>query len=398
MRCGRDGIHLILTGMQEWMIIQLVTFQVNYERLNSASCVKARRKSYGSFQISDLCLRFLLSADTLIANPCRQKYVMKSHPLFTSVRVGLMLLALCGLTAPGHAQSKPETTANEANATLVIARLEKALAANDKFGADDVLAELESLNPNDWRMAGLRERVTAMPGPKRNLTVNLGGGVTVDFVLIRPGSFTMGPNEIHPDDSVAHKVTLTTPFYLSKYEVTQEQWEKVMDGNPSNFKGTKNPVEQVSWADCQSFVAKLKEKLPGQPFRLPTEAEWEYACRAGATGDYRGGEGDGSLAEYAWHVGNGNETTHPVGKKKPNAWGLYDMHGNVWEWCADWYGEYAAAAVNDPQGPSSGSFRVIRGGSWCDRAGNCRATSRNYYFPSGSFNSIGLRLARGSVP
>jgi formylglycine-generating enzyme required for sulfatase activity len=228
--------------------------------------------------------------------------------------------------------------------------------------------------------------------PKKKFTVDLGGGVTMEFILIRPGSFTMGSNK------VTHKVTLTKPFYLGKYEVTQEQWEKVMGNNPSQFKGAKNPVERVSWNDCQSFVAKLQEKVSGQTFRLPTEAEWEYSCRAGATGDYCYGDDRGSLAEYAWYDGNANNTTHPVGEKKPNAWGLYDMHGNVWEWCADWYGEYSATAVDDPQGTSSGAGRACRGGDWFHYAGLCRTTDRYNSDPTSSNNIIGFRVARSSVP
>lgn len=227
--------------------------------------------------------------------------------------------------------------------------------------------------------------------PTKKFTVDLGGGVTMEFILIRPGSFTMGSNK------ATHKVTLTKPFYLGKYEVTQEQWEKVMGNNPSHFKGAKNPVERVSWTDCQSFVAKLQEKVPGQTFRLPTEAEWEYACRAGATGDYCYGDDRGTLAEYAWYDGNANNTTHPVGEKKPNAWGLYDMHGNVWEWCADWYGDYTTTAVVDPQGASSGSYRVYRGGNWSHNAYYCRVADRSYNDPGYDYFIIGFRLARSSV-
>ena len=216
-------------------------------------------------------------------------------------------------------------------------------------------------------------------------------GVTMEFILIRPGTFTMG------SDKDAHKVTLTKPFYLGKYEVTQEQWEKVMGSNPSRFKGAKNPVEQVSWTDCQSFVAKLQEKVPGQTFRLPTEAEWEYACRAGTTGDYCYGDGEGSLAEYAWYKSNAKNTTHPVGEKKPNAWGLYDMHGNVWEWCADWYGDYSATAVDDPQGSSSGSHRMIRGGSWVNSAYGCLVANRCADYPARSGIIIGFRVTRSTA-
>ena len=165
----------------------------------------------------------------------------------------------------------------------------------------------------DWKHGDQQQVIASPVPPQKYLTVDLGGGVTMDFVLIRSGSFTMG------SDTAAHKVTLTKPYYLGKYEVTQEQWQQVMGSNPSNFKGAKNPVENVSWTDCQNFIAKLQEKVPGQTFRLPTEAEWEYACRAGNTGDYCYGDGEGSLAEYAWYDSNANNTTHPVGGKKPNA-------------------------------------------------------------------------------
>ena len=233
------------------------------------------------------------------------------------------------------------------------------------------------------------------------LTIDLGGGVTMEFVLIHPGSFTMGSdNDRQESANPAHKVTLTKPFYLGKYEVTQEQWEKVAGTNPSFFKGAKHPVETVSWNDCQSFVTKLNEKVPGQTFRLPTEAEWEYACRAGNEGDYCYGDHVGVLDEYAWYGNSpdGNSTTHPVGEKKPNAWGLHDVHGNVYEWCADWYAEYPATAVTDPPGPPSGLFRVIRGGSWfsCDRF--CRAADRYGYRPSNAGSRFGVRLAITSVP
>jgi len=223
--------------------------------------------------------------------------------------------------------------------------------------------------------------------------IDLGGGVTMEFVLIHPGSFMMGSDEGSSaiEGVPVHKVTLTKPFYLGKYEVTQEQWEKIMGANPSYFQGPKNPVDSVTWNDCQSFVAKLNAKVPGRTFRLPTEAEWEYACRAGSTGAYCFREGEGSLAEYAWYGSAANNTTHPVGGKKPNAWGLYDMHGNVLEWCADWYADYPASAVTDPQGPISGSRRVHRGS--CNKS-TFRGWDRQEFIE----NTHGLRLALDAVP
>jgi len=282
------------------------------------------------------------------------------------------------------AQAEREKLAKVAQA---IPRLEKSTATKDPFGAEDALAELVALIPNDVRMAGWREQVAAVPG--KTLLVDLGGGVTLDLVLIRPGTFTMGSDK--GGGERAHQVTLTKPFYLGKYEVTQEQWQQIMGGNPSRFKGAKNPVEMVSWDDCQEFMGKLRKKLPGQMFRLPTEAEWEYACRAGTTGEYAG-----DLDAMAWYDSNSGSKTHPVGGKKPNAWGLYDMHGNVGEWCADWYGDYPNSAVTDPTSSNTGSYRVIRGGFWYGSACYCRAADRYGYTPTGGNDYIGFRVARSS--
>ena len=199
------------------------------------------------------------------------------------------------------------------------------------------------------------------------MSIDLGGGVKMDFVLIKPGSFMMGSkNGLLEDERPVHKVTITKPFYMGVYEVTQAQWKALMGDNPFYFKGDALPVEQVSWEDCQRFLAKLNQRAgQGRICRLPTEAEWEYACRAGSTSDYCFGDDD-RLGDYAWYPRNSGYKTHPVGQKKPNAWGLYDMHGNVWEWCSDWYDAayYAESPGKDPKGPSTGQERVVRGGSW----------------------------------
>ena len=184
---------------------------------------------------------------------------------------------------------------------------------------------------------------------------------------------------------------ITKPFYLGKYLVTQEQWEDVMGSNPATSRGRRSPVETVSWDDCQEFIRKLNARFPhpgplpeGEGvFRLPTEAQWEYACRAGSTTRYCFGDDESGLGEYAWYDANSGGKTHPVGEKKPNAWGLYDMHGNVWEWCQDWYdgGYYAKSPTDDPTGPAAGSYRVIRGGSWFDPARGCRSADRDWCAP-----------------
>ena len=167
-----------------------------------------------------------------------------------------------------------------------------------------------------------------------------------------------------------------------------------MGANPSGFKGAKLPVERVSWDDCQEFIKRLngKAEMGNWKARLPTEAQWEYACRAGTTTEYSFGDSEAALGDYAWFGGNSESKTHEVGQKKPNAWGLYDMHGNVWEWCADWYGAYAADDAVDPTGPSSGSSRVLRGGSWYCSATYCRSACRRSRVPSGRRYYVGLRL------
>jgi formylglycine-generating enzyme required for sulfatase activity len=189
---------------------------------------------------------------------------------------------------------------------------------------------------------------------------------------------------------------------LGRYEVTQRQWEAVVGTNPSRFRGPNNPVDNVSWDDCQDFLKKLNEKAAtrGGEFRLPTEAEWEYACRAGSQTKWCFGDDPSRLKEYAWYLDNVHGavggTTQPVGRKKANAWGLYDMHGNVREWCADWYDEkyYGSSPQEHPRGPSERSYRVGRGGSWCNNAGFCRSARRGGRGPSVRTHDLGFRLAR----
>jgi len=224
--------------------------------------------------------------------------------------------------------------------------------------------------------------------------------IGMKLVLIHPGSFTMGaPVEESgsQERELPHEVTLSRSYYLGVYEVTQGEYEKVMGANPSSFKGAKNPVEMVSWEDAVSFCKKLsempEEKAAGREYRLPTEAEWEYACRAGSTTTYSTGDTAESLGEYAWFKENAGNETHPVGEKKPNRWGVYDMHGNVWEWCQDWYADYPPDASTDPHGPKGGALRVSRGGSWINVAAICRAAFRCTYTPSYRTFNDGFRLA-----
>jgi len=179
------------------------------------------------------------------------------------------------------------------------------------------------------------------------------------------------------------------------YEVTQEQYQRVMGSNPSNFKGANLPVEEVSWNDAQEFCRKLSQQ-EGKAYRLPTEAEWEYACRAGSGTRFHFGDDESQLGEYAWYENNSESQTHPVGTKRPNAFGLFDMHGSVWEWCSDGYDEsyYKNSPVDDPQGPSAGDVRVLRGGSWYGWPGDSRSALRLRGTPDGRISSVGFRVAR----
>ena len=232
---------------------------------------------------------------------------------------------------------------------------------------------------------------------KKEIAFDLGSGVSLEMILIPAGEFMMGSPDSDKDaldwEKPQHRVRITKPFYLGKYLVTQEQWQAVMGNNPSNFRGPTNPVEQVSWKDCQEFVEKLNAKVGGGRFSLPTEAQWEYACRAGNTTRYCYGDDESRLGEYAWYDGNSGRKTHPVGEKKPNAWGLYDMHGNVFEWCMDWYGGYAKSPADDPAVSSGDMGRVNRGGGWSSYAAHCRSGFRTN--DAGLRSSlVGFRVAR----
>jgi len=228
-------------------------------------------------------------------------------------------------------------------------------------------------------------------------TANLRNSVGVEFVLIPAGTFRMGSADGHDQEQPVHEVRITKPFYLGVYEVTNAQWKAVMGSVPSQWQDDDRPVERVNWDDAVAFCGRLstlsEEKAVGRVYRLPTEAEWEYACRAGSATRYSFGDDVTGLERHGWFDGNSDGATHPVGRKQPNAWGLYDMHGNVWEWCADWYGAYSAEAAPDSEGPAAGSARIDRGGSWNAPAGYCRS-ARRYRIAAGSRSrDLGLRVA-----
>jgi len=235
-----------------------------------------------------------------------------------------------------------------------------------------------------WPLAGQQTRPGGAPRPFTN-------SIGMEFVTIEPGTFKMGSDSGEADEKPVHEVTLSKGFYLQTTEVTQAQWLAVMGSNPSFFEGPDRPVENVSWEEVQEFLGKLNAREKDTRYRLPTEAEWEYACRAGGQEP----EAAPSLGEVAWWDVNSAGGTHPVGQKKPNAWGLYDMRGNVWEYVQDWYGGYPAELTVDPQGQPSGITRVLRGGAWCTiYASHFRCAYRNYMRPSDSDLSRGFRCAR----
>ena len=221
----------------------------------------------------------------------------------------------------------------------------------------------------------------------RVFTVN---GVSFKMIFVEGGTFSMGSSSGDSDEQPVHSVTLSG-YYIGETEVTQELWQAVMGSNPSAFTGNRRPVERVSWHDCQEFIEKLNV-LTGENFRLPTEAEWEYAACGGNKSKNYAYPGSDNVGDVAWYSGNSNSTTHEVKGKLPNELGLYDMGGNVWEWCSDWYGRYSAGAVTNPQGPTSGSARIYRGGCWFYDADLCRCVYRDRSTPTGAGNTLGLRL------
>ncbi|MDD7439841.1 formylglycine-generating enzyme family protein [Prevotellamassilia timonensis] len=245
------------------------------------------------------------------------------------------------------------------------------------------------------------------PAPRRNSTHHSGSTSSTvslstelnklinNMVYVSGGTFTMGGtseqgSDAYDDEKPTHSVTLSS-YYICKYEVTQALWRAVMGNNPSNFKGDNLPVECVSRDDCQTFINRLNS-YTGRNFRLPTEAEWEFAARGGNYSRHYKYSGSNYISDVAWYDGNSSNRTHPVGTKQANELGLYDMSGNVWEWCSDWYGSYSSYSQNDPTGPNSGSHRVNRGGCWISIASYCRSSRRSGSTPGSRVYGLGLRL------
>ena len=223
----------------------------------------------------------------------------------------------------------------------------------------------------------------------------LKNSIGIKFALIPADEFMMGSEEMDWEKPV-HKVAINKPFYLGIYPVTQQEWETVMGNNPSKFKGNNNPVKTISWNEVQDFIKKLNEKESTTKYRLPSEAEWEYACRANTTSIYSFGDDESELGEYAWYKDNSSGKTHPVGQKKSNPWGFYDMHGNVWEWVQDkWYDGYEGAPTDGSAWEDgSGADRVVRGGGWGRNARGCRTAVRDSSAPSARYYDLGFRLLK----
>ena len=227
------------------------------------------------------------------------------------------------------------------------------------------------------------------------ITIPVKDGISIDMVRVEVGTFTMGATPEMEDpynwEKPTHQVTLTNDYYIGKYEMTQALWQAVMGSNPSRFKGDNLPVEMVSWDECQEFISKLNS-ITGKTFRLPTEAEWEYAARGGNKSRGYQYSGSNNISDVAWYDDNSGSKTHAVGSKQSNELGIYDMTGNVWEWCQDWYGSYSSSSQVNPIGANSGSNRVIRGGSWSGAAWGCRSSYRYGSSPGYRGSNFGLRL------
>ena len=287
------------------------------------------------------------------------------------------------------------------------------IVASDGYESEEGTIKLKASAPSNLQIQLSKEAIAAVPTVNEiaqqapsssSSSVSLGGntisipvknGITIDMVKVEAGTFMMGATsemqKPYDDEKPVHQVTLTNDYYMGKYEVTQALWQAVMGSNPSKFKSRNLPVEQVSWDDCQEFINKLNS-ITGRRFRLPTEAEWEYAARGGKKSKGYQYSGSSNISDVAWYTANSGSKTHPVGKKQANELGLYDMTGNVLEWCQDWYGSYVSSSQTNPTGAFSGFFRVFRGGSWYGNSGICRLSCRDSYNPDNRNFDLGLRL------
>mgnify|MGYP004458585523 CR=1 FL=1 len=302
-------------------------------------------------------------------------------------------------------RKETEEKATKKKATFVVTIVVVAIVAiwlmipSNKNKVEEELAKItevsysNGISSNKNKVEEELAKITEASYSKGILTVN---GIKYNMVWVEGGTFRMGATSEQGSDAYdieepVHSVTLSS-YYIGKTEVTQALWKVVMGSNPSKFKGENLPVENVSWDDCQEFIRKLNS-LTGQNFRLPTEAEWEFACRGGNNSRGYAYSGSYDMDSVAWFDCNSGRKTHFVATKSPNELGIYDMSGNVWEWCSDWYDKYSSGAQTNPKGPESGSCHVFRGGGWGSYAGYCRSSNRGYNTPTHRHDRLGLRLA-----
>jgi formylglycine-generating enzyme required for sulfatase activity len=298
-----------------------------------------------------------------------------------------------------EARAAAEREAVERAARETAAREARARAEAEEAARAKAEAAAKAAAGPKWRQSWMSACGEDMHGSWAEAEV---AGVIFRFRYCPAGTFQMGSPASEEgrrdDEGPQHEVQLTKGFWLGATPVTQRQWEAVTGENPSKFRGPDRPVEQVSWEDCVAFLGKVNARCPGLDLRLPTEAEWEYACRAGTTGPtYLGVNDAATLDRLGWYGGNSGRETHPVGQKAPNAWGLHDMLGNVWEWCADWAADYSVERQVDPKGPGTGEARVIRGGSWYMDASSLRAAYSFFYLPGSRKSGFGFRVAMSSA-
>ena len=299
------------------------------------------------------------------------------------MRTGIPFIVLLGWLQPGP----PEGCATAAGAESDQAATKPASASPASSQPAYPLWDGNESQAAYARRAGIAQEEIAL---------DLGGGVTMKLMLIPAGKFTMGspldePNRV-ANEGPQHEVTISRPFYMGVYEVTQEQYRAVMGENPSWFQGPARPVDGVSWEQATEFCKRVSQKT-GRTVKLPTEAQWEYACRAGSRTRYSFGDDEKQLADYAHFAQPFDAGTLPVGRKKPNAWGLFDMHGNAWEWCSDWFANsYPGAPQVDPTGPASGEQRVLRGGGWECSYRYCRSAIRYWGAPTRESIVVGFRV------
>ena len=288
---------------------------------------------------------------------------------------------------------------NVSSATLYIDGTSYGLVSGTRFlktGSHSIKLEADGYEPLTNNITVNSANTWFSFTMKENVLKKIVNNIINNMVYVEGGTFMMGATAEQKSDAFknekpAHQVTLSS-YSIGKYEVTQEEWEAVMGSTPSEFKGTKRPVEKVSWDDCQEFIRKLNA-MTGKRFRLPTEAEWEFAARGGNKSRGYKYAGGNTIDDVAWYGNNSDDHPHNVGTKSPNELGLYDMCGNVWEWCEDWLDKYSKKLQTNPKGPSEGFFRVIRGGSWFLNAGDCRVSRRYGSMPDFRDYLIGLRLA-----